>query len=1810
MKSLITNSLTKYIISIVNKSQDNNQIKIPGKEYTVEILFETLCELDKKLSGTAVIKISKQYYSLFPKELKLNIENNHQDWIDETGNLTTYRNEFASSNKNNKSVLIIVGFDYVDDQSSLAHFLSADLKCLFKRGMRGSFKTWLEEITPGEDSSTSDVLLRVVSDYVDLVTLDSFLSKITLDNEDLFSSIGSNLWQIGIPCFYSKTDRNEKKISESIRECLERVKGVHNLEKNNIVKSRNIIEELQAALVDPETNDNKELKYLLNNPDMYPYHENLEDLLSDCVRLTDSDCPDEVKERILKTDSFSIIYKIFKYKKKTDKKSSTDEKVEGLPLEAVITALWHFFEEIYSSQEKGAGFPHLSLLRIQPNKILHNLELGNIPDTTDQSFVFSNIIIPLLGGVDDILNDFIFPSMINNESDLFEDCDMESMLTTEITDVTKTNNTPYLIFQISAEDEFGVQYLKKFKYEYRNDSPIVYSVELVKNAIEACKSLSSVCLPVFCISKYVELYDKTDDEVPLFFSSEVSRPDSLVCYNLASSLEKGSEVAKEVDLLYAHFLTFCNSVGEKGLYSAVLNESSNFCNQYCELLNNMSNVENSSQYSSFRSSLIRSFWIIEDVPKNQNEYEFLSSSDFGNGIITVLHPAMLDMLNAQVHYLATSFATTFFEALADNRLNKTEGDAILSQLLDFASLNSPIPFMPQNDSKVLASKGNDLLYMLGQPEKDESIRPASIICRSEEEIKSSMVTTKSQESSLIYRMLEDYYNTYMIARYSLDLSVVLAPDVQPVISAILQFLEFYNSRNKMHQRYTVNVSFFVSPSEERNVSRWIGILEDYIQSNNQKQTSKYASTKVNLYCKTLPVHSEAIISYFKEISYDADISILYESDDLIKEDVILSRLKKIEATDSIVKFPLAKKLLPKKVANGSFYDAKKRTSLISNRQFNIYTTYMNYIASLRNQIDNKYDIAIEKSVDFSNWNGILNYCVNTSERVIAIGNDLDKSLCYGACGKDSTIIGCGSGIGKNADLNYVAVSKMVSYEKLKERLTKKFRSKFISVKNVDKVMKNLILASEKMSDLSLIKTISCRNLYCHDFFGYSMIRHLLKAKEGAFTDVLLSLDSYKHWFRYDDKRADLLWVRAYLKTKDDNPYFSIEFSVIESKLGADVKEHLLSHAALQASETYDYLRSRFNDKSQRYDSKYWWMQLHRIISANSVIESDEKDPLVRNALEKLAGGHFEINSFDHCVIAFETTNIYGDQPYVVFQSETHNVNEIVFTSNGIEKYMVSPMDVEWGEFYSYCISNISDVVDDSNEQAYVQRREEEKEIEEELNHEVSFYSSEESSEMDEFEDSKSDSYVIKPESSENSSSSNNSNENTEIVSDNYKGKTVDYLSEDSEEKEDGIENKDYHEAENNGCSESEKQPLKKGVPLYAPSDASILLGRDKAGVECKWYFGEDYKGAENKHLLILGGSGSGKSYAIKCILSELARQNQSSLIIDYTNGFTEAKLAEDETSINSFSLNKFIRPQYRVANKPLPLNPMARATYPDKYSETGYSTEKTYAAASRAADTISYGFSLGKVQESLLEEVIEKGIDESLDNGTSFTMKDLGEKLEEFANKKGPNKASYLGLAAQVKPLYKSEIFGDQNENESIWDIVSNSDGTEKTVSVFQFYMVSPTPTYIAVDLILRDLWNYAIQRQTTESTPHVIVLDEFQNLSLKNDSPVRKILQEGRKMGLNLVLATQTLSGIKNKDGQDALSSIFNAANILFFKPTVPETKAFGEYANNLDKSKSVESWTNIISGLHKGECIVFTRDEKGSMKGKKIKITSFEER
>ena len=45
------------------------------------------------------------------------------------------------------------------------------------------------------------------------------------------------------------------------------------------------------------------------------------------------------------------------------------------------------------------------------------------------------------------------------------------------------------------------------------------------------------------------------------------------------------------------------------------------------------------------------------------------------------------------------------------------------------------------------------------------------------------------------------------------------------------------------------------------------------------------------------------------------------------------------------------------------------------------------------------------------------------------------------------------------------------------------------------------------------------------------------------------------------------------------------------------------------------------------------------------------------------------------------------------------------------------------------------------------------------------------------------------------------------------------------------------------------------------------------------------------------------------------------------------------------------------------------------------------------------------------------------------------------------------------------------------------------------------------------------------------VVLDEVQNLDHRQGSPLEKMLREGRKFGVSLILATQTLSNLKKEE-------------------------------------------------------------------------------
>ena len=117
--------------------------------------------------------------------------------------------------------------------------------------------------------------------------------------------------------------------------------------------------------------------------------------------------------------------------------------------------------------------------------------------------------------------------------------------------------------------------------------------------------------------------------------------------------------------------------------------------------------------------------------------------------------------------------------------------------------------------------------------------------------------------------------------------------------------------------------------------------------------------------------------------------------------------------------------------------------------------------------------------------------------------------------------------------------------------------------------------------------------------------------------------------------------------------------------------------------------------------------------------------------------------------------------------------------------------------------------------------------------------------------------------------------------------------------------------------------------------------------------------------------------------------------------------------------------------------------------------------------------------------------------------------------------------------------------------------------------------------VVLWDLWAY-VQKHGHKDKPITIVLDEMQNLDHRPDSPIDKFLREGRKFGISLILATQTISNF-NQEQKDRL---FQASTKLFFKPATTEVDSFAVLLSKVYPGLSKAEWVEHLNSLNKGQC------------------------
>jgi DNA phosphorothioation-dependent restriction protein DptH len=257
--------------------------------------------------------------------------------------------------------------------------------------------------------------------------------------------------------------------------------------------------------------------------------------------------------------------------------------------------------------------------------------------------------------------------------------------------------------------------------------------------------------------------------------------------------------------------------------------------------------------------------------------------------------------------------------------------------------------------------------------------------------------------------------------------------------------------------------------------------------------------------------------------------------------------------------------------------------------------------------------------------------------------------------------------------------------------------------------------------------------------------------------------------------------------------------------------------------------------------------------------------------------------------------------------------------------------------------------------------------------------------------------------------------------------------------------------------------------------------------------------------------------------------------------------------------------------------------------------ETPFNVAARIASVFTSVYStIGDQQVAELINTVEAGLESDENYDLDALLQDLND---------GSDVARTLGN--KITPFIKMRPFA-KNEAGSWKTIFNEHDGR---VNILQLAGVSRDIQQLIAEFTLWDLYNYA-SSHGNKNMALPIVLDEVQTLDHRKDSPLEKFLREGRKFGISLILATQTLS---NFDAQQR-DRLFQATHKLFFAPADTEIKRFADILKDNYPNSSKDEWTQRLSTLQKGECLSIgpALNSEGKLMNRvvKLKITSLKER
>lgn len=368
-------------------------------------------------------------------------------------------------------------------------------------------------------------------------------------------------------------------------------------------------------------------------------------------------------------------------------------------------------------------------------------------------------------------------------------------------------------------------------------------------------------------------------------------------------------------------------------------------------------------------------------------------------------------------------------------------------------------------------------------------------------------------------------------------------------------------------------------------------------------------------------------------------------------------------------------------------------------------------------------------------------------------------------------------------------------------------------------------------------------------------------------------------------------------------------------------------------------------------------------------------------------------------------------------------------------------------------------------------------------------------------------------------------------------------------------------------------------------DIRVFVGKDIITNEkVYWEFGN--KSLENRHLLINGNSGSGKTYCIQALLYELSKQGISSVIFDYTGGFNTSKLDKKFVSAMGDKLEQRI-----VKVSKIPINPF-RAQMME--SEGIKLMENDIDVAIRISKVFTSVYKFGPQQESTIYTAVLNGL---RINGDQMSFNIMAQELDNIDN------ANSKTVLSKIRPFIDMNPF--TSDTDFSWEDIRGYNGK---IYVMQLAMFERQTQILLTEIMLWSIWGF-VNTSGDETKAFTVVLDEAQNLDYKQGTPAYYLLTEARKYGISCWCATQFM---KPQLNEIEIQTLQQANQKLYFCP--PDDGVMN-VAKNIDISlNGSKEWANKLKNLKKGECVfcgsMISGVELKKNRKRIIKVASIESR